>query len=197
VVYVWQSEDKKSQQLVIAGPDGTGFKPIANLFWPDLAVKAASNGKIALMYRTSIQGEENKIYAVNLETGEITTLLNQGRTLQATWLPNGTGFLFAQGSGAENPKIFLFDLGRHDVTDLNLNTSLDKVAVDSASKQLYAAVPNKGNSGDTFVKIDLGNYKSQSYFEPSSQVSVRNMLLVGNSVYFINNADGKLYTIGN
>jgi hypothetical protein len=197
VVYVWLTGGGKSQQLVLADADGTGFKKISDLFWPDLAVKAGNDGKTVLMYRTNAAGDTNKVYAVNLNTGEISTILSYGKNIAASWLSSGNKFLFAQSSTATYPKIFLYDMDSNHATDLGLNTILDKIVSDASGKYLYAAVPKKDNSGDTFVKIDLGSLANQSYFDPSSEVRVRNIMLAGNSVFYTDNRDGKLYTIGN
>jgi hypothetical protein len=189
VVYVWQSDDKKSQQLILANGDGSGFRTIASVFWPDLVLKVDPLGKTILMYRSNIQGDENKIYAVNLDTGVISTMVDSGRNTAAMWLPLGNKFIYAQGS-----KIYLYDVLNRQTKDLNLNTSMDKVAVDSGAKTIYAAVAKADKSGDNFVKINVASLKSESYFEPSSSVNVKNMFVVGNTVYYVDR-DNKLYRI--
>ena len=196
IVYIWKSGDGKSQ-LTISDSDGSGFRSIVPVFWADLVVKAGSDGNTVLMYRANPQTDVNKIYAANLETGEISTIVSSGKSTGAKWLDSGNRFLFAQSSILVNPRIYLYDMTNRQAVDLSLVTTLDKIAVDKPGKFLYSAVPKQDNSGDTFVKIDLETYKSETYFEPSSPVFVKNMMLVGNSVYFVSNTDGKLYTISN
>src|SRR6185436_4080042 len=62
IAYIWQSDDKKTQSLVVSNADGTVFKTVTPVFWPDLALKASPDGKTVLMYRTNIVGDVNKIY---------------------------------------------------------------------------------------------------------------------------------------
>ena len=191
VVYVWQSDDKKTQQLVMANADGSGYKTIASLFWPDLALKASPDGETVLMYRSKIEGDTNKIYAANLTTGVISTFVDAGKNTGALWLPVGNKFLYAQ-----SPKIYLFDVLNKQSKDLNLNTTLDKVAVDASAKYIYAAVPKLDKTGDYFVKVNLSSNISENYFVPDSEVRAKNVMLIGNTVYYTDSRDNKLYMIG-
>ena len=193
VVYVWQSGDNKTQQLVIANADGTGFKAIKDVFWPDLNVKVSPDGKTALLWRNAAS-DLNKIYSANLNTGEINTVVDLGKNLGAVWV-SANKFIFAQSSITPYPKIYLYDFISKQVVDLSLNTTLDKIAIDSNGQTLYAAVPKKDNTGDTFIKEDLISFKQTSYFEPVSNVSGTHLLLVGADLYFTNSLDQKFYTI--
>ncbi|HEX9502781.1 MAG TPA: hypothetical protein VF974_00470 [Patescibacteria group bacterium] len=190
VVYVWQASDKKSQQLVRANADGSGYKIIAPLFWPDLILKASPDGKTILMYRSKIEGDTNKIYATNLDSGAMSTLVDTGKNTGVLWLPVGNMFLYAQ-----NSKIYLFDVLNKLAIDLNLNTALDKITADASGKIFYAAVPKSDKSGDTFIKLNLSNGKSESYFEPTSEVQSKNVMLIGNTIYYTDSRDNKLYMI--
>ncbi len=195
VAYIWQSGDNVHQQLAIANADGSGFQKIADVFWPDLIVKAGSDGKTALLYRSNLQGDTNKIYSANLNTGEITTVVEQGKNIAASWLPNSSRFVFAQSSIAAYPKLYVYDFTNHQATDLSLNTTLDKVAFDPDGRYLYAVVPKKDNKADVFVKEDLTTFKQESYFEPDSNIRASNLLMIGNTLYFTNTSDQKFYTI--
>ena len=193
IVYIWQSGDNQTQQLAVADSDGSGFKTIKDVFWPDLAVKASPDGKTVLMWRSNVQ-ENNKIYSANLETGEIGTVIDQGKNLGAAWI-SPTRFIFTQSTITAYPKLYLFDLTTKKAVDLGINTTLDKVVTDKDGKVLYAAVPTKDNSGDTLVKMDLSSYKLETYFEPTEKVSAKNLFLVGQGLHFINSSDSKLYTV--
>ncbi len=186
VIYIWKTDDGKSQQLVMADADGTGYKKIVDVFWPDLAVKAGNDGKTALMYRTNIVGDTNKIYAVNLETGQISTLVEDGNNTAVGWLPVGNKFLFERDS-----KIYLYDLDSKQIVDLKLNTTLNKVVSDTTGKTLFA------NINGEFVKVDLSNNRIENYYKSDIKVQARSLFLVGNTLYYIDNVDGKLYTFSN
>lgn len=195
VVYIWQSSDNIHQSLVLANADGTGFRTVANVFWPDLAVKASPDGLSVLLYRPTTEEETNKIYMANLETGAITTVIGQGKNIDAVWVGNGTRFVYAQRGLTAYPKLFLYNFVTKNSTELDLETTLDKIVVDKDGKYLYAAVPKKDNSGDNFVQMDLTTFKQEAYFTPTVSVQGRNLILVGSTVYFVNSLDGKLYTI--
>ncbi|MEO8065622.1 MAG: hypothetical protein ABI643_02060 [Candidatus Doudnabacteria bacterium] len=195
VVYVWKSSDNLHQQLVMANADGSGFRVIKDVFWPDLTVKAASDGKTVLLYRSNPQGDVNKIYSANLDTEEFGTVIEQGKSLSAMWLPVGTRFVFTQTSLTAYPKLYLYDFATRQTVDLGLNTTLDKVTFDPEGKFMYAAVPKKDNTGDTFIKEDLTSFKLDTYFEPDPNTRATGLFLVGNQLYFINSQDQKLYTI--
>lgn len=195
VVYIWQSADKLKQQLVQASADGSGFKAIKDVFWPDLIVKPGPDGNTVLLYRSKIEGSVNKIYSAKLDTGEIGTVIDSGKNTAATWLPAGSRFVFSQSSITAYPKLFLYDLTTKQAVDLNLNTLLDKIAFDPEGKTLYAAVPKKDNLGDAFVKIDLSSFKQETILDPDQAVRAKNLLLIGQTLYFVNTTDGKFYSL--
>ncbi|MBX4191620.1 MAG: hypothetical protein KW804_02375, partial [Candidatus Doudnabacteria bacterium] len=121
VAYVWQSGDNKSQQLVLANADGSGFKTVTSVFWPDLALKSSDDGKTVLMYRTERVDNVNKIYAINLDSAVISTLVDSGNNLSAKWI-NKNKFIYSQPN-----KIFLYDITTGQSKDLDLNSTVEKV----------------------------------------------------------------------
>lgn len=195
VAYIWKSADGVHQQLVTANADGTGFRTIKDVFWPDLAVKADSSGKTVLLYRLSLQGDVNKIYSANLETGEISTVVDSGKNISAAWLPAGNRFVFAQTSLTAYPELYLYDFTNRQAVELSLNTTLDKITFDIDGKYMYAAVPSKDNTGDIFVKMDLTSFKQEIYFEPDQNIRATGLFLAGSQLYFVSSQDQKLYTI--
>lgn len=190
VVYIWQSNDKKTQQLVMSNADGSGYKSITSVFWPDLVLKASPDGNTVLMYRSQVVGDTNKIYSANLATGVISTWVDTGKNTAASWLPVGNKFLYVQ-----NSKIYLFDVLNQLSTDTKLNTTLEKTVVDSSGKILYAAVPKEDKTGDYFVKLNLSSNITENYFVPETQLNVKSLMLIGNTVYYLDNKDNKLYKI--
>lgn len=194
VVYIWQTSDNNHQSLVLASPDGSGFRTIKDVFWPDLIVKVSPNGKKVLLYRGKIEGNENKIYIADIATGQIDTAVGSGKNLAAAWT-SADSFLFAQADLTAYPKVYSYNVTSKQAVDLNLNTSLDKVVTDKDGKYLYAAVPRKDNTGDSFIKLDLSTVKQDTYYEPSQDIRAGNMMMLGNTLYFTNTRDGKLYTV--
>jgi hypothetical protein len=194
VGYIWQSADKSSQQLVIANPDSSGFVNVSSVFYPDLVVKASADQKTVLLYRSQIEGPVNKIYSVNLDTKEITTIVEEGKNLEAAWI-SPTQFLFTQATAAAYPSVYLYNTATRNATPLAINTTLEKITVSKDGKSLYAAVPKIDNSGDSFIKIDLATFKNEEYFVPTENIRAKNLVVLGSTVFFINTADGKIYKI--
>ena len=182
IIYIWEATDKSSS-LAMANADGSGFKTITPVFWPDLVIKPDPDGKTALIYRSNIVGDTNKIYSVNLETGQITTLVDQGKNISAKWIA-ADKFLYSTDTS-----IYLYDLTKKQITNLNLNTSLDQLVADSSGKLIYA------NVSGLFKKIDLTTNTSEIYFDPCKRIETKIMLLVGNTVYFVDKSNNRLYSI--
>lgn len=195
IAYVWKSGDNIHQQLVIANADGTGYRAVKDVFWPDLMVKVSPLGKESLLIRSKPEGDANKIYLANMETGGIETVVDQGKNLGALWLPGGEKFIFAQDSITGVPRLFLYNFSSKQVVDLNLSTALDKVVIDKDGKYLYAAQAKKDNTGDEFVKLDLATFKLEPYFDPGQDIRAKNLNLANSTIYFINTRDNKIYYI--
>jgi len=194
IVYIWQSADNQHQQLAMANGDGTGFVIIKDVFWPDLQIKVSPDGKTALLYRSIVDGNVNKIYSVNLETGEILTVIDSGKNLEAIWI-SANRFLFSQSAITAYPRVYLFDMISKQATDLDLNTSLDKIVVDKEGKTVYAAIPKKDGGGDDFLTEDLLTFRQNDFFSSDQQIFAKNLMLIGSSLFFINTGDGNLHVV--
>ncbi|HEV8601451.1 MAG TPA: hypothetical protein VGQ87_02525 [Patescibacteria group bacterium] len=195
IIYIWKSGDNAHQQMSIADADATGFRAITDVFWPDYTVKIANDGNQVLLYRSRIQGDNNKIYKFDLKTNQFQTLINEGINQWAMWLPGGNKFIFAQTDSAVYPRLFLYNMLTSQKTDLNINTAMDKIVLDSEGKFLYAAMPKKGNISDDFVKVDLTSFKQESYFQPPTDLKATDLFLVGTKLYYVNSKDSKIYYI--
>ena len=196
VIYIWKSADGQHQSLVVANADGTGFKTIADVFWPDLIVKAAPDGQHALLYRPQATDGANNIYLVDLTTGAITTTVGQGNNTGAMWV-SPTKFIFMQTQSAAYPRLYLQDITTGAAADLKLNTTLDKVVLDESGQYLYAAVADPATSHDSFVRVNLADLSQSDYFKPTDEIHTTDLLLLGSTVYFTNSRDGKFYRIAN
>ena len=195
IVYIWRSGDNTSQQLAMANADSTEFKIISNnIFWPDFKVNVSPNGKEVLLVRSIVEGEVNKIYKANVETGKIETVIGTGKNLEVKWLDSDR-FLYTQGGTTTYPAVYMYNLTSRLVSTVNINTSLDKIAVDKENKYLYAAVPKTDNSGDIFMKIDLTTLKQDVFFDPNEDVRGKELHIVGPVLYFVNTKDNKIYSV--
>lgn len=194
VVYIWKSGDNQHQQLVMADADATGFKSIADVFWPDLIVKAGLDGKTALLYRSVPESNVNKIYSIDLNTGQFNTVIDTGSNISVAWLSTSR-FIYSQAAENYRQKLYIYDFTKQQSTDLSLNSTIEKTVFDKNANLLFAVVSKDDNSGDKFVKIDLTNLKQEVYFEPTSSVRAANLFMIGNNLYFVNLQDQKLYSI--
>lgn len=190
IVYVWQSGNGKSQQLMLANSDATNFTPIADVFWPDLQVKAAPNGQNVLLWRSPAQ-EVNKIYEANLATGQFTTLVDFGKNLEAMWAgPNKIIYVTNQNGKYHT---MAYDIASKQATDLNINATLDKMAIDADGKYLYA--DTKDSATDVMWRLDLSSMKAQQLYTFDATISPRGLFVNGGTLFFVNSQDGKLYTL--
>lgn len=193
IVYVWKRGDGAAPQLVVANADGSGFKILNEVFWPDLTVKASPTDSKALLVRSKTEGEINKVYQADLTTGEFETVVNEGKNLDVMWLANGRKFLFTRATASSVPRVFLYNFDSKTITDLNINTTLAKLTVGSDGRTLFAAVPNTNLSSDRFIRIDLNSFLQEVIYEPLENLRVRELMLVAGRIYFVNSSNSKLY----
>ena len=192
VVYIWQSGDNKQQHLIVANPDTSGFKVIREVFWPDLTVKASPDGRRVLLLRSEVE-ETNKIYLADINTGVFETLIDEGKNVGVSWIGSDK-FLFAQQlPGQAYPKLFLYNFNNKIPVDLNIKSTLEKVMYDKDS--LYAAVPKKDNSGDSFIKVNLTTFQQSIFYEPETSVRAKNLFFAQGKLFFVSTSDNSLYQI--
>ncbi len=182
IVYIWKVEEGKNQ-LMISNADGTGYKKIADVFWPDLVLKASPDGETVLMYHGVTTEDTNKIYSASLESGKIDTLVEIGNNTNAMWV-SASKFVYNQDSN-----VYLYDTNIKQSKDLKLKTQVSQIVPDNVGKILYA------NTNGKFVKINLDNLQIEKYFQPSNNIEAENLFLVGNTVYFVDKGDGKTYML--
>ena len=187
IVYVWKSGDGKHQQLMLANSDGSGYKVIKDVFWPDLVVKVSPDGKNALLVRSEAT-DPNSVYLVDLGTGEFKTVMNTGKNLAAKWV-TPTKFVYLVSVNNAND-LMLYDLSTGQSTDLNLNTTMDRVTTDNRGNLYYAV--NDGRV-DVIWKMDTSGVKSMVYQLDS--VTHPRYLFMNDLVICFTATDGKIYYI--
>jgi hypothetical protein len=195
VLYIWKSGDNTTQQLVMANADTSGFRIIADVFWPDLKVQVSPNGLEALLVRTKPEREINKIYKADLNSGEFETIVADGKNLDVRWLPGGDRFIYTRISQNGSPMMVLYDFNTGLQNDMRIEGSLDKVFVDDAGSFAYVAVAKQDGVGDKFVKIDLNTFQKEDYYNPEEALTAKNLFFANGDLYFINTLDRKLYFI--
>lgn len=188
VAYVWQSGDNKSQQLIVANSDTSGFRVVSNIFWPDMAVKISPDGKKALLYRTQIQ-ETNKIYLVDLNTGEFKTVIEDGKNMEAKWV-TADKFVYVSDSGSND--LMLYDLNQKLQVDLNLLGTADRLTVDRLGN-MY--VSPEGQGKQSIWKVNTNSLQQEKIYEFTESVVPRNLFMISQMIGFVNGNDKKLYIV--
>lgn len=191
IALVWKSADAATQQLVVSDADGSGYRTVTQLPWPEFAISANPQSYEALLVSTRPDTDTNNIYLFNLDNGQYQTLVSGKKSLAAKWLDEKRFIYSAYTDGTT--KTFLYDLDSMESKDLGVNTSFNKIAKDD-SNNVYAAVPKTG-SGDMIVKVDLDNLDQITYFDPSETIRVSDLYFMNNTVYFVNQEDGKFYSV--
>jgi Tol biopolymer transport system component len=195
IAYIWQSNDNAHQQIAVANADGTGYRIIKDVFWSDLKIYPLSDGKTALLVRGKADEAVNKIYSVNLERGEFGTLIEQGKNVALQAVPKRNAIVYAKMKESGTFQLYFYDFATKTEIDTGIGTSTENIIIDPQGKYLIASAPKSDYSGDEFVKYNLDTLKSEIYFTPNESIRGRNLTLVGQSLYFVNSKDSKLYRI--
>jgi hypothetical protein len=194
IVYVFKSSDGK-ETLSIANSDGTGYRNIASLAKTGLIIRVSPNSKDALLIPSRIEGDTSQIFKADLDTGTIEPVITEGKNTAAFWLPDGYRFVFTrQVAGNSQPRVFLYNFNSRKTTDLGFNASFDRMVYDKQGKFLYAAV-SSSNGGDSLIKVDVDSFALENYYDKSTDIKAKNLMLVNGTVYFVNTRDNKIYYI--
>jgi hypothetical protein len=192
VALIWRTDDNRGQ-LVISGPDATGYQVLNTLPWNDLNIRVSPDGTKALIVRQTQSNPVNKIYLFDLSDGSYETVVNDGLNLDAKWV-GPTQFVFSQKTASAFSKIQMYDTASKTVTDLGLDTPIERVAGDSANAVLYAAT-NRADGGDDFISIKMGTFEKQQYFSPQERIKVAKLTVASGKLLFTGLPDSKLYII--
>jgi Tol biopolymer transport system component len=191
ILYVWKSGDGKSQQLVLANADTSGFRKVADLSWPDLAVKVSPDGKQALLFRTQ-SPDVNKIYVASLDTGSIATVVADGKNTDAEWV-SPSKFAYVQVADGKN-NLNIFDQTTGQSSALGIAANFDQVSFDKLGQYMYSVATD--GSSNKLVKYDLATGEQTNIFDFAANIKPHNLFMNDQTVMFINALDGKLYSVG-
>lgn len=193
IALVWVGGDKKVS-LVVSNADGSGYKVISSLPWEDVSIKASPTNLTALVVKKYANAPVNKIYLFNLENGSYQEIVSSGENAEVKWLEDGSGFLYSSYDESSKLKIFMFDFTSKQSTDLNLNSSLEKVWLKVDKTGLIAAIPDS-SGGEKFVELDFAGLNQKDYVKSSEPMQVRQIVMLGQKLYFVNSKDNKLYIV--
>jgi WD40 repeat protein len=185
IAVIWKSGDGKTY-LVTSNPDASGYKILRELPWSDMTIKASPTGETALLMRTSA-AETNKIYLFDLETGDYSDEVEDGRNTSVTWSPNGDRFAFTRLVDGES-RIFVHDLLNGQDTDLELSAGTDKAAFSADGDKFYAAAMSEDGRTEELWKIDLVTQDREVVFS-SETLRMESLIAIGQKVYFMDQND--------
>ena len=191
IVVIWKSGSGKTQ-LVTSNSDGSGYKVLTDLPWVDLVPKASPVNDTALLVRSAPDGEVNRIYLFDLVTGSYSPIVERGKNLAAVWAPKGDRFAFTRLVGNDS-KLFIHDMVSGDDTDLGIITSIDKVAFGADGQSMYIAAPRQDSPGEELIRVNLLSNEKTLLRNLDPNIRARNLLAIGQEIYFINSVDGKIY----
>jgi hypothetical protein len=192
ILIIWRSGNGKTQ-LVTSNADGSGYKVINEVPWDDLIPKVSPiSNSTALMYRADLSGETNKIYSLNLESGQYKELIVEGRNTGVLWSPDGQKFVFTRLVSNQR-KVFLYDLKTSSITPVEVTASIGQVAFSKDGKNIYSV--DNLEDGQEIVQINPVSGKTVTYFRiPQDKTRIKSIFLVGQTVYYIGE-DDYLYSI--
>jgi hypothetical protein len=131
--------------------------------------------------------------------------------LMINWLPNNLGLEFYSNINNRGGNFYLINNSGSQLNRFNIFTLPSKCAFDTnSSSTLYCAVPRDANftnqtlpddylmhsiyTNDNIYKIDLSGNQIELYFnDPLENYDMSNIKIFGNTFYFINRYDQKLY----
>jgi dipeptidyl aminopeptidase/acylaminoacyl peptidase len=188
IAVIWKSGDGKTY-LVTSNPDASGYKIISELPWPNMTLKTSPSNATALLIRPPA-GDVNKIYLFDLETGQYTEEVTEGRNTAVIWSSQGDRFAFTRLIDNKS-RVFVHDLLNGKDTDMNIDALADKIAFSADGNRLYVARPTEGGNADEVLEIHLVNETRKVVFT-SDTLRIRNMIIIGEKLFFLDQS-GALY----
>lgn len=170
--------------LNISEPDGTNWEKLYDFkMEPPKNVIAGPDGVILIATETSGY-QKNDILIFDTATRQLTNITNDGFVKDGAWSP-GYKYVYYE-SGENNPKIYFIDFQTKQKQTIELDTALNKFAVNDSGKNVIAAMP--GKNGDDFYKINIETGKKTLLYKSTSKdnFDATNLMLSedGKTLYF-------------
>jgi hypothetical protein len=207
ILYVWQRADG-GWELKLGDPAANNYRFIAELndFY---SLSVAPSGQYALLKSAMVDGGVNKVLMVELDSGQISELLDRGQNVDVLISPDSSKLLFTRVNAASKlPEIWLYDFNAKSFENLGITTSLSKVVWDTSSSGFYFGQPRSLPENDVTIssvtaddlfyytladntsrKIEL-NGAEQSFDIRDPIINASNSML-----FFRNGKDDSLYRV--
>jgi len=216
--FKWESALPNDDWLGVATPNGSDVKfvePMNNAA-QDVQVAWSPNSQIIAFYREGAGQNQSEVYFIGQNGENFKSLTVNGRGFEGQWLDDGKNVLYQiyNDASGSRPSLWLTRADGDNVgmnnNSLGVQTWLDKCTVSGASA--YCAVPEylpegaayvpevANNIPDQFYKIDLSTGAKTLLAKPigdQSQYSASQVMVSsdGSTLYFVDQATGKLYSI--
>lgn len=200
IYYIWVEGGKAT--LNVGDPDTNNWKYIADMWETEDALNVSPDGRNILYYEQNTASTTNPINSVTPDGKVWKPLVTTGINYGVLWSPDSQKFLFGKkDSTGTFYQLWVYNLMTGEVTNLKLNTTVDKAVWSKDSQTIYAAVPQSGVAGsgnlttDTFYKYNTGTGDKAQYDPGSTVIDGENLFLASGEVglFFRNAQDGALY----
>lgn len=189
--------------LNMGNPDTTGYQQLAEMYEADNKISVSPNGQNILFYRTqNPDTTKNSINMVSADGQTFKSIVKEGFNTGVLWSPDSSKFVFTRRDpGTQKFTLWVADVATSELTNLNVITSIDKVAWSKDGQSVYAGVPTTGIAGqgltqDNIYKISTAS-GTQQQLETGLTVDAENLFLNSSEkiLFFRNAQDNSLYYI--
>lgn len=157
ILYVWQRGDG-SWELKLGDETAENYRTVAGLDGA-YALSVAGSGKFALLKAALLaEGQPNKVLVADLSSGKLSELLDRGQNVDVALSPDSAKLLFTRiNPGSKLSEVWLYDFNTKSFENLNLPTSLSKVAWEASSQGFYYGQPRSVAANDSTISAQTAD----------------------------------------
>ncbi|MFA6493127.1 MAG: hypothetical protein WCV58_03255 [Patescibacteria group bacterium] len=194
IYYQYQDMEKNLNYLASAKYDGSNEQKVIDLDLDNYSFAWLDNFQKIGFWRPPSDISGVGLKQVDLKTKNISDIFTDNRLNKILAAPNGSHFIYNHFYEKDN--LYKLSLSKSDGTEdknLDLETSINKIAWAPDSSFLIAAVPEKTDQNNTFYKIDVKNNKKTTleYSIEKNQdiIKAENLIISSDNktLYFISN----------
>lgn len=216
IIYKYFDRSSQKRTLNVANPDGSDWKPVADVPFRDIAVSPVPQSSLVSFWNMPTSMDETNLFVAGISGGDVKKIFSGKFGADYLWSWNGENALVSSLNEKNGKKITLGVIDRAgSYYDLNIPTFASKCIWSADNKTVYYALPasipensflpddyinRKFYSADTFWKVDIKTGKKERVAElddiDEKYDASKLFLSEGESeLFFINRTDRKLYKI--
>jgi Tol biopolymer transport system component len=214
IAYQFTDPSGGQSNISVSSPDGTNWKNIFKTRLDNLIVEWPSQDKISL--RQPISGlAQGILYALNSQSGDFSKILSDLFGLNVKWSPKADKILYSStDERGRHPQISLTDDKGANFKDLKMSGLVDKCVWSNDDRTVFCALPQDISANatwpddyykglvilsDDFYKINLETNEKTKIAGSTEQAGYDAQELFlspkGDYLFFVNRADGLLYSL--